>query len=179
MSFTGLAGLWVLPFMCYQGKISAWAFRVLLVKILRAPGQILTEGLQSGRSTRTFMVLAVWAMRLCSPSPSLSQTLSLLGFYLSVTQKMTAEAESLFKPLTFHVAWLYHLRKVIYDIGFALFALLGNEAMPDRGYPSSLLLVWLELVDTKDGRDSNDAFQNIRRWRNRLEELADYQRGKN
>lgn len=67
---------------------------------------------------------------------------------------------------------------MIYDTGFALLALLGDEAMPDGGYPSSLLLFWLELVGAKDAGDSNGAFQNIRRWRNKLEELADYQREK-
>lgn len=53
---------------------------------------------------------------------------------------------------------------------------MGEEAMPDRGYPLSLLLFWLELVGAKDAGDTDGAFWNIRSWRNTLEELADYQR---
>lgn len=52
---------------------------------------------------------------------------------------------------------------MIDDTGFALLAVLGDEAMRDRGYPSSLLLFRLELVGAKETGDSNGAFRNV--WR--------------
>lgn len=118
--------------------------------------------------------LAVSAMRLWNPSLlAWAGPYPLLGWHGKWQVKLKLHLE----PLTSRVTWLCPQRQVIYDPGFALLALLGDEAVPDRGYPSSLLLFWLELVGAKDAGDSNGAFRNIRRWRNTVEELADYRGG--